>query len=336
MADRAQEFKNRTDVHSTGALDNIDLMSRVASLYYEHDLTHAEIGNLLGLSRVKVTRLLIEARESDIIQISIVSGRRPFADIENDLIDNLGLAQAWVVPTCRDEAALVRLLGKMAARSLEVVLGDGAKVAVGFSKCVGAIGNYLRNDRVTDVNFVAMVGSQPGLNSSFSNANTSIEALAKSVGGNPMHIPAPLMAGTKDIATAMRTDPSIVNTLEVAKTADIVVMGIGAVTPSASLFANGQITSDERSELLRLGAVGDISSRFFDEDGTPVRSSVDERVIGIELSDIKLAGVRIGVAAGVEKRAAIRSAIVAGYVNQLVTDLDTAVWLNKVGRGKGE
>ena len=39
------------------------LLGRVARMYYEHGLTHQEIANALGLSRIRVTRLLAEARD---------------------------------------------------------------------------------------------------------------------------------------------------------------------------------------------------------------------------------------------------------------------------------
>ncbi|MEL6209782.1 MAG: sigma factor-like helix-turn-helix DNA-binding protein, partial [Pseudomonadota bacterium] len=44
-----------------------DLMVRAAWMYYHDDLTHAEIARKLGLSRVKVTRLLKRAREQGIV-----------------------------------------------------------------------------------------------------------------------------------------------------------------------------------------------------------------------------------------------------------------------------
>jgi DNA-binding transcriptional regulator LsrR (DeoR family) len=327
MAEKRQEFNPRTDVQSSDEVNDTQLLGRVASLYYEHELTHADIGKLLGISRIKVTRLLSEARESGIVQIQIIPSGRPFDALELGLTTKFNLSQAWVVPNCADHESLLRSLGKVAARSLKLVIGDGSTVAVGFSRSVGAIGRYLRNDRATNVSFISLVGSHPGINDGYSNTNTSVANLARAMGGAPRHIPAPLLAGDGNIAIAMLSDPSIAKTIQMAKEADVLLVGIGGMTPKMSLFQSGQISKDERLKLRDSGAVGDISARFFDGNGSPILSSVDERVIGARLSDFHRIPVRIGVAAGEEKRLAILSAIHAGFINQLVTDAATAKWL---------
>ncbi len=48
-----------------------DLLSEIASLYYEQELSQTDIGERLGLSRVKVYRLLKKAKEEQVVQITI-------------------------------------------------------------------------------------------------------------------------------------------------------------------------------------------------------------------------------------------------------------------------
>ena len=59
----------------------------------------------------------------------------------------------------------------------------------------------------------------------------------------------------------------------------------------------------------------------------PVESSFDQRVIGISREDIMRVPRRIGVAGGVEKTDAIRAAVLGGWVNILITDLEVATAL---------
>ena len=73
-----------------------------------------------------------------------------------------------------------------------------------------------------------------------------------------------------------------------------------------------------------LGAVGDICLRFFDADGRHVDSDLDGRVIGIEPDVLLAVPRRIGVAGGQRKHSAIRAAVLGGWVNVLVTDVETA------------
>jgi DNA-binding transcriptional regulator LsrR (DeoR family) len=70
--------------------------------------------------------------------------------------------------------------------------------------------------------------------------------------------------------------------------------------------------------------VGDICSRFFAIDGSPCRTPIAGRVVGIELADLRRIPSVIGVAVGPEKAAPIAGALRGGYVSILVTDAPTA------------
>lgn len=45
------------------------LLARVASMYYEQQVTQTDLGKRLGLSRVKIYRLLKEAKDNGVVQI---------------------------------------------------------------------------------------------------------------------------------------------------------------------------------------------------------------------------------------------------------------------------
>ena len=48
-----------------------ELLAKVASLYYEEELTQNAIAARLGLSRVKIYRLLKQAKDEQVVQIVI-------------------------------------------------------------------------------------------------------------------------------------------------------------------------------------------------------------------------------------------------------------------------
>ena len=49
------------------------LLYKIATAYYEDGLTQDQIGKRFGLSRIKVSRLLQQARQSRVVQITIVA-----------------------------------------------------------------------------------------------------------------------------------------------------------------------------------------------------------------------------------------------------------------------
>ena len=71
-------------------------------------------------------------------------------------------------------------------------------------------------------------------------------------------------------------------------------------------------------------AVGDILLRFFDVDGNPVESSLNDRVVSMELEQLKNIDRAIGIAGGSQKFSAIRGALRGGLINILITDSCTA------------
>jgi DNA-binding transcriptional regulator LsrR (DeoR family) len=116
--------------------------------------------------------------------------------------------------------------------------------------------------------------------------------------------------------------------LETLNEVDIALVGIGAATPSSHLTQGVNFFSDEQFARAReLGAVGEINLRFLDKDGNPVRSELDDVIIGVELEQLRRAERRIGVSVGSRKHPAVLAALRGGWVNVLVTDIDTATFL---------
>ena len=72
------------------------------------------------------------------------------------------------------------------------------------------------------------------------------------------------------------------------------------------------------------GAVGDICLRFFNADGIPIKTPLNDRVIGMELEQLRNVRRSVGSAGGEKKLAAIRGAILGGFINVLITDSSTA------------
>ena len=79
--------------------------------------------------------------------------------------------------------------------------------------------------------------------------------------------------------------------------------------------------------LVAKGAIGDICLQFFNQNGERIEDPIHNRIIGLELSQIKRISRVIGVAGGEEKWIAIRAASRAKLINVLVTDDRTAEML---------
>jgi len=124
---------------------------------------------------------------------------------------------------------------------------------------------------------------------------------------------------------ALLTDPSCRQALERFGDLSALLMGIGAIPPSRMLRESGNVFTDQDlADLKAAGAVGDVCMRFYDDAGRHVATPFDERVLGIDVEQIRKTRRRIGVAGGQRKFAAIRAALRGGWISTLITDLNTA------------
>lgn len=300
------------------------LMGRVARMYYELGLTHQEIADSLGLSRVRVTRLLAEARDAGIVEIIVHVEESVFAAEEQAVTARFDLRQAWIAPSVDDQTKASRALAAVGAEALGSVIEKDATVALGLSTAVAAVVDVFPQ-RSLGARFVPLTGSSSGLVNG-ANPHELTLALAGRTDGSAFHLPAPLVAVSAQAAESAYADPGVEDVLSLAAHATALVAGIGSTHDDRGLLFRS-LKEKERAELLAAGAVGDLGGRFFDASGAPVRGDLDSRVIGLELEQLRAIPVRLAIAAGSQKIDALRAALASGMVNMLVTDSDTAAGL---------
>lgn len=300
------------------------LMGRVARMYYELGLTHQEIADTLGLSRVRVTRLLAEARESGMVEIIVHVEESLFAAEEQALLSRFGLRQAWIAPSIDDPVKAARAMATVGADALASVIDKDTTVAMGLSTAVAAVVEAFPT-RSLGARFVPLTGSSSGLANGASPHELTL-ALARRTGGSAFHLPAPLVAASAQAAESAYADPGVRDVLARAAEATTVIAGIGSTRDTRGLLF-GSLSDEERAALLEAGAIGDIGGRFFDAAGAPVRGALDHRVVGLDLDQLRAIPHRLAIAAGPSKLDALRVALSSGIVTMLVTDSNTAAGL---------
>lgn len=299
------------------------MIGRVARLHYQHGFTHQQIADILGLSRVKVTRLLAEARRTGIVEIRVHSDESIFTALELELVERFGLTQAWVAPSFEDRDRRLSAIGTAGALALRAALHPGMTVAVGLSETVAALAPHVTVDEPSGVLFVPATGSRLGP-ADGAHPHEVAQALAHAFRGQSRHLPAPALASSPETARLLRREPDVEAALRLARRADVVVVGVGGTSPGASMLMDGVLQPDTVRELIDAGAVGGISAGFYDASGSPVDTSLAHRLIGLSLTEILAPPVRIALAGGPGKREALLGALAGGYLTVLVTDERTA------------
>jgi DNA-binding transcriptional regulator LsrR (DeoR family) len=109
----------------------------------------------------------------------------------------------------------------------------------------------------------------------------------------------------------------------VADRADLKLIGIGQMDQKAQMHVDGFVTREELTEMMRLGAVGEITGWAYDAKGKLIKGGTNRRLTSIP-PDVPAKAMTVAAALGPAKIPAIRAALAGRLINGLITDEATA------------
>jgi DNA-binding transcriptional regulator LsrR (DeoR family) len=304
-------------------IDELRLIARVARMYYEWDMRQAEIAKQLGLSQATVSRLLGRSKEEGIIRISVNLPKGIYTELEETLVKKFGLRDAIVVDSLDDNEKLIqRDLGAAAAYYFELAIRPNEVIGISswsatLVALVDALHSLPRNPGVKVVQILGGVGNPAA--EAYATHLTS--RMAQLVNGEAVYLPVSGVLATEAARDILIADEVAQQAIKLFDHVTTALVGIGAIEPSPLLAQSGNIFGPQELDLLRQeNAVGDILLRFFDQNGNPVETGLEKRVISMSLEQLGKVKRAIGVAGGSRKYAAILGALRGHWINVLVTD----------------
>jgi len=304
------------------SLDERDIL-KICYLYYREGKTQQEISSLFGMSRFKVIRLLKQARESGLVTIHINDPLEEVTEIEVKLAERFALKKAVVVriKDYSDKPALEQI-GEAGAEYLSNVVRSCRVLGVSWGRTVYHVVKNVKPTEVKDLTVVQISGGLGTIEGTDTNILTM--TLSQRLGGTACVIQAPVIVKDRAIRDTLLKEPKIHEALNMAKTAEIAVLGIGVNGREGGLWRAGFLSNKDHESLKRLGAVGAVCGRFYDVDGRRCLTDLDDRIIGLTLDELTRIKVKIGIAIGTRKFRAILGALRGGLLDVLVTDHKTA------------
>ena len=165
-----------------------------------------------------------------------------------------------------------------------------------------------------------MIGSAGAHYQDVDGANLTQE-FARLVRGRYYSVHAPLVVERPQLRQALMQERDVAEVLELARNADIAIVGIGSVVRGfSSLVRAGYLQEENLLALRQAGAVGDICARHFDFYGRELPIDLNQRIVSVGLTAIKNIPLVIGIAGGKEKARGLLGALNGGYLDVLITD----------------
>ena len=314
--------------------EDLRLALRAATLYYLDGLTQAEIANRLGVSRPTAGRLIGRAKAKGLVRIEVVvppdMRDNLHADEERELELRFGLTEAVVAGSGIDVGAPGRpaafaSVGRAAAALLTRRLSPSDVMGFTWGPETVAVATAL-SPGVASCRAVVQLDGAMSTATYQTGTEFILGRCADVLRAETIRLPAPLYADPSTVAS-MRSDSVISRTLEAGRHADVMIFGIGAASTAGTLFEGSYLDTRMLDELVSRGAVGEIGGRFFDADGKPVKTELQQRAVSVPLEDIKACQKTILISSGEAKHHATLGALRGKLARLLVCDIDCARWL---------
>lgn len=304
--------------------NDIRIMIKVCDLYYNQNMKHQQIADILNISRPTVSKILSSAVEQKIVSIDIYNlDTVKYWDLEQQLKKKLDLNDIVIVDTTENDAELKAMLGNAAAKYLEHTVKDGDSIGISMGSTLYHIAQYPFEHTQNNITFVPLIGGMGNLRTEL-HSNHLAEKLTKVYGGTFVPLYAPARVSNASVRRELVKEPSVASVLSLQKNLSISVVGIGYPNENSSIKATGYYKTNEIQSLIERGVSGEICMQFYDIQGNTSQYKNDNNIIGLDINRLKKIPCSIGVAGGIDKLTAIKGAIKGKYINTLITDYSCA------------
>ncbi|WP_070966600.1 sugar-binding transcriptional regulator [Vibrio sonorensis] len=305
---------------------NTDLLTEISVSYYQDGATQEEISRKFGVSRAKVGRLLKQARDEGIVEITVKYHPVFSAKIEQRLVDKFGVKRALIALDQPDEEQQRKQVAGMVSNYLAQTLKTGMVVTVGQGRNVSSVAHYTGVITPRDCKFVCSIGGIHPRGGRF-NADHICRQLAKKYGGSSETLYAPAYAENREQKLAFMQNSTVKQTLDLARKADVALVGIGDMSENSYMVDLGWFTADEVVQSRgNDGVVGDFAGYdFFDINGEIADTVMNDRIIGLGIEEFKPISEVIAIAAENSKPLALLGALRTGAIDVIATSVSNAL-----------
>ncbi|QYH36983.1 sugar-binding transcriptional regulator [Salinibacterium sp. M195] len=311
-------------------MEREEAMLSASSMYYLQDIKMDTIANHLHMSRSSVSRLLRDARESGLVEITLRPTPTRGPGLGKKIEACFGV-ETHVVPVA-DLADEAERLDQVARATAKIVTGwfdSDMIMGVAWGTTLAAISKYLGKKPTRGSAIVQLNGAANVRTSGVEYAGNLIANFGDAFDAQVHLFPVPAFFDYAETRNAMWSERSIVRVLEYQRRADIALFSIGAIAGEvpSHVYSAGYLEAGDVETLDSEGIVGDVCTIFLREDGTYEDLSMNARATGPTPAELRTIPRRICGVAGDNKVVPLLAALRAGVITDLVIDEQTATKL---------
>jgi deoxyribonucleoside regulator len=300
---------------------------RAAQLYYLQDMTMEAIAQELGTSRSSVSRLLSHARTTGLVEIRVRSPLDESNRLQSDLYERFGIT-AHVVPVAGRISDVDRLerVAISAARLLGQFVDSNMTIGIAWGSTISAISRHLVMKETNSTVIVQLNGAGNTQSTGIDYSSEILQRFGNAFGAKLQQFPVPAFFDRSTTKAVLWEERSTMRVLDLQRRMDVALFGLGspfAEVPSR-VYIGEYLEPADFESLSASGVVGDVATVFYRADGTSDHIPMNDRSSGPGLDVLRGASRRVCVVSGVSKLPALRGALAAGLVTDLIIDETTA------------
>ncbi|ABM01961.1 transcriptional regulator, sugar-binding domain of SorC family protein [Psychromonas ingrahamii 37] len=313
---------------TTPGIDDHEMLTEIAILYYQEGATQAEISKKFSISRIKIGRLLRRAREEGVVEINVRYHPIYTAQLEKRLIKKFNLKRVLIALDQANNEEQRKQVAGLVSAFLAINLQDDSTVAVGQGQNVAAVADHVGLVTQRKARFVCAIGGTHRSGDSI-NADHICRQLAKKFGGTSETLYAPAYVDNPETRNAFIAHNTVSETLKQARNADYALVGVGDMNKNSHMIKLGWFTKQEFAEArINEGIIGDIGGfDFFKSNGQRANTRLRDRVIGLGTEDLRRIPNVIAIASEERKSLALAGALRTGSIDILATSVSCAMTL---------
>jgi DNA-binding transcriptional regulator LsrR (DeoR family) len=314
-----------TDNNELDGTFDAALAARICWHYFKEGQTQEIIAQQLNLTRKRVNRMLGEARERGLVQVSIQRPFGPCSELEAQLARAFSLRQVIVVPSPIGDTDVRAMVGAAAGEYISDQLTPGAALGISWGGTINAAAQNIRRRSGEGNRVVLLCG---GLAESTSiNPYDNASMMARALDARCHYLTAPMFAASAELREALLASEPLRSVLAMVAKLDLALLSAIDLTERSKALEYGVISRNDWRSLRAAGAVGDICGHYLDADGNSVEHPLTARVINPSMKSLLAIPHRILAAGGIAKVAIVRAAIKAKLCHVLITDESAAAAL---------
>ena len=302
--------------------DEIFLSKKCAWLYYVAKLSQNQIASKIGLSKMRVHRLIALAEKNGYIKTFVEGGFDKTEKYESILIKKYNIKICEVIPNDEQNNDPLEMLGAAGARFIMNQINENNinEFGIGTGTTMSSVAKWLPKIN-KKINFISLSGSLTSNNSI--QTENSINQIAYKTDGDCYGFSIPLMLESIEQKKIIENIKFIKEIIEKGNNTKVKILGIGGLYESSQIVRSAMFSKESINKLKELGAIGEVTGNFFNIDGKLISNKETKKIFGSN-SNFFNNSTTVLIAGGKNKTSEIKSVLKSGLFTGLITDEKTA------------